>query len=186
MTPVAVQPKVLEWALVRSGSRSALKKRFPRLADWLTGTAKPSLRQLEEFAKASRVPVGYLLLPEPPEEELPIRDLRTFSGRGVRRPSPDLLDVIYLCQRRQAWYQEYAESVGEEPRRFVGSASLRSSPDAVAMEIAQTLDFSVGARRECATWSEALRRFIGQAETAGVLVMASWRWPSRSVRAVGQ
>jgi len=173
MTPVAVQAKVLEWALVRSGSRSALEKRFPRLADWLTGTAKPSLRQLEEFAKASRVPVGYLLLPEPPEEELPIRDLRTFSGRGVRRPSPDLLDVIYLCQRRQAWYQEYAESVGEQARGFVGSVTLKDAPELVASDIASKLGFSVSARRNCSTWSEALRLFIEQAESVGVLVMVS-------------
>lgn len=173
MTAVAVQPSVIKWALERSGSRSALEQRFPRLADWLKGEGKPSLRQLEDFAKASRVPIGYLLLPEPPEEQLPVKDLRTFAGRGVRRASPDLLDVIYLCQRRQAWYQEYAESVGEEPRKFVGSVNVRSSPEAVAKGIADQLGFSVRARRECATWSQALRLFIEQAEAAGVLVMVS-------------
>ncbi|MCC7193278.1 MAG: ImmA/IrrE family metallo-endopeptidase [Phycisphaeraceae bacterium] len=168
-----VQPSVIEWALVRSGARSALEERFPRLVDWLRGDANPSLRQLEDFAKASRVPIGYLLLPEPPEEQLPVKDLRTFAGKGVRRASPDLLDVIYLCQRRQAWYQEYAESVGEEPRKFVGSVNLRSSPDAVAEGIAEKLGFSVSARRDCSTWSEALRLFIEQAEAVGVLVMVS-------------
>lgn len=173
MTAVPVQPSVIEWALTRSGGRSALEERFPRLADWLAGKKRPSLKQLEEFAKASRVPVGYLLLAEPPEEELPIRDLRTFEGRGVRRPSPDLLDVIYLCQRRQAWYQEYAEGTGEEPRGFVGSVSLKNSPESVARSIAEQLGFAVAMRRECTTWGQALRLFIDQAESAGVMVMLS-------------
>ncbi len=32
--------------------------------------------------------------------------------------------MIYLCQRRQAWYQDYAKSIGEDPKTFVGTARL--------------------------------------------------------------
>jgi Zn-dependent peptidase ImmA (M78 family) len=184
MVTVRVQPQLVEWALARSGSRSALEERFPRLTDWLTGRAAPTLRQLEDFARASHVPVGYFFLPEPPEETLPIPDMRTFGGRGVRRPSPDLLDVVFLCQRRQAWYQEYAEAVGIEPRAFVGSASLATDPATAAAAIADTLRFSVSVRRACPTWSEALRLFIDQADAAGVLVMVSGVVGSNSHRAL--
>ena len=128
MVRATVNPNVLQWALIRSGDSAAVQQKFPRLADWMAGRASPSLKQMEDFAKASRVPVGFLFLKEPPEEYLPIADLRTFEGRGVQTPSPDLLDTLYLCQRRQAWYQEYAEETGEEPREFIGSITLRTPP----------------------------------------------------------
>ncbi len=171
---VEVNPKLLEWAIKRAGDRDTyLYERFPRLADWIRGEAQPTLKQLENFAKAAYVSVGYLFLRDPPEEKLPIPDLRTVGSRGVRRPSPDLLDVIYLCQRRQSWYQDYAESVGEEPRRFVGSAKLTNPAEQVAAEMRDQLGFKVEERRKFGTWEEALRQFIAQAEDAGVLVMVS-------------
>lgn len=173
MTDVAVIPEVLEWALIRSGGADALKVKFPRLTAWLAGEAKPSLKQLEAFAQASRVPIGYLLLKEPPEEQLPVSDFRTVAAKGVRRPSPDLLDVLYLCQRRQAWYQEYAETVGESARDFVGSAKLADDTTKVAARIATTIGFDLAARAQASTWTEALRMLVEQAESAGVLVMVS-------------
>jgi Zn-dependent peptidase ImmA (M78 family)/transcriptional regulator with XRE-family HTH domain len=173
MAEVAVIPEVLEWALARAGGAEGLNKKFPKLAAWLAGDARPTLKQLEKFAQASRVPVGYLLLTEPPEEELPVNDFRTVSSRGVRRPSPDLLDVIYLCQRRQAWYQEYAETVGETARQFVGSVKLEDDTTRVAAGIAKTIGFDLAARAQAGTWAEALRMLVEQSESAGVLVMVS-------------
>jgi Zn-dependent peptidase ImmA (M78 family)/transcriptional regulator with XRE-family HTH domain len=174
MIRVQVKPAVWRWALERAGSRAEiLRNRFPRLASWQRGESEPTLKQLEAFANAAHVPFGYLLLPEPPEEELPIPDLRTLGGRGVQRPSPDLLDVVYLCQRRQAWYQDYADAIGEDPRAFIGSARLTTLPDRVATEMRQRLGFTLEQRRQCATWTDALRLFIEQAEEVGILVMVS-------------
>ncbi len=173
MARVDIKSNVLQWALIRSGDSAALQQKFPKLADWLAGRASPSLKQIEDFARASRVPVGFLFLKEPPEEHLPIADLRTFEGRGVQTPTPDLLDTIYLCQRRQAWYQEYAEETGEEPRDFIGSTSLRAPPEKAAARIGSILGFAVADRKACPTWSDALRLFVEKAEAVGVLVMVS-------------
>src|SRR3989304_5812978 len=107
------------------GSES-LAGKFPKLAAWEAGEGRPTLKQLEGFAKATHLPVGYLFLREPPEERVPIPDLRTPGNRHVGHPSPDLLDTIYLCQRRQAWYRDWARSVGEEPLGFVGSGRPRA------------------------------------------------------------
>ena len=174
MTRVPVNPTLLRWARERAGlAQVDLTTKFKKLSEWESGETLPTLKQLEAFARAVHVPFGYLFLPEPPEESLPIPDFRTFAGRAVTRPSPNLLDTIYACQGRQGWYQDFARIAGEPPLDFVGSASLDSSPEIIAARMRERLDFDLTVRRECPTWTDALRLFIHQADEAGVLVMVS-------------
>lgn len=174
MPRIDVKPELLRWARVRAGlSVEDLRKHFAKLDQWERGEAMPTLKQLERFAKAAYVPVGYLFLPEPPEEHVPIPDLRTIRNQEIAHPSPDLLDTIYICQQRQAWYRDYARSVGYEPHDFAGSARRGTPVDQIAEVMRQALDFDLDARRECRTWTEALRHFIEQADELGVLVMCS-------------
>ncbi len=171
---VEVKRELLRWARERAGfDLGALAKRFPQLRDWESGDARPTLKQLEKFAKATYAPIGFLFLPEPPTEHVPIPDLRTVGNRHVERPSPDLLDTVYICQQRQEWYRDFARSEREDPLSFVGSAALTTNVDAAAARIRTTLGFDIDARRRMPTWAEALRHFIGQADAAGVLVMVS-------------
>jgi Zn-dependent peptidase ImmA (M78 family) len=174
MMRVEVKPTLLRWARYRAGlDLDDLAGRFPRLADWESGERHPTIRQLEEFAKATRTPVGYLFLPEPPTERVPIPDFRTIGNRRIEHPSPDLLDTIYLCQQRQEWYRDFARSQGDESLRFVGSATLRNDVQETATLIRDQLGFDLEARRQMPTWTEALRRFIEQADAIGVLVMVN-------------
>src|ERR671922_3000975 len=98
MVQVEVRPELLRWARERAGlDLGVLTHRFPQLVDWERGTERPTLKQLERFAKATHTPVGYLFLEEPPIERIPIPDFRTVGNEHIKRPSPDLLDTIYLC-----------------------------------------------------------------------------------------
>jgi len=175
MERVTVSPELLRWARERAGVMGAdeLMGRFPRLPEWEAGTSKPTLKQLEDFARAVHVPFGYLFLAEPPDEPLPIPDFRTHDGRGVRRASPNLIDMLYACQERQGWYREFSIASRMPEADFVGSANLEQRPEGVAASMAQRLGFELAARANCRTWEEALRLFIGQAEKLGVLVMVS-------------
>ena len=174
MIHAPVNSELLRWARERAGvTQEGLAAKFKKSPEWETGEIQPTLKQLEAFARAVHVPFGYLFLPEPPEESLPIPDFRTFAGRAVTRPSPNLLDTIYACQGRQGWYQDFARIAGEPPLNFVGSASLDSSPEIVAAQMRERLDFDLTVRRECSTWTDALRLFIRQADEAGVLVMVN-------------
>ncbi len=173
MTRVAVQPALFAWARNRARMHEAeLATRFPRLLEWESGDVQPTLRQLEHYAQATRAPLGFFFLPEPPEESLPIPDFRTM-GQGVPRLSADLLDVIYTCQTRQTWYREEALVNSETPLPFVGSVTQDMPPANAAELIREKLSFSVQARSECPTWADALRMFIAQAEQSGVMVMVS-------------
>ena len=174
MIRVDVRPRMLRWARERAGySTDALLRRFPKLVDWEAGKIRPTLKQLEQFARSTHVPVGFLFLPEPPEESVPIPDFRRVAGAEDLSPSPDLLDTIYLCQQRQEWFRDFARSSGEKPLGFVGSVEAGDDVVEVANRIRSTLEFDLEARRRHPTWTDALRGFIGQAEEAGVLVMCS-------------
>ena len=171
---VNVKPGLLRWARERARlDPAALVRRFPKYLEWKGGTARPTFKQLETFARTSRVPVGYFFLPEAPIEEVPIPDFRTVGDSAIARPSPELLDTVYLCQQRQDWYREFAQVEGEEPRPFVGSASVGSDIEATAGHMRSLLGFGLDERRRLPTWTAALRRFGEQAEGLGVLVMIS-------------
>ena len=174
MTRVPVNPELLHWARERSGhARQDLAAKFKKLPEWENGAAQPTLKQLEAFARAVHVPVGYLFLMKPPDEPVPIPDFRTIAGQPVTRPSPNLLDTIYICQERQSWYRDFARVAQQPGLGYVGSATVETPPESVATRIRETLGFDLAARRECPTWTEALRLFIRQADDAGVLVMVS-------------
>ena len=174
MTRVAVKPELLRWACERAGYQPGdLAARFRQLPAWERGEKRPTFKQLEAFAKATHTPFGYLFLPEPPEEPLPIPDFRTVRDAGLRRPTPDLLDVVYLCQHRQDWYRDFARAGGMESLPFVGAVTVNDDVVRTAATMRETLGFDLDARRQMPTWTEALRRFIEQADALGVLVMVS-------------
>ena len=171
---VRVRPELLRWARERAGfSAEALARRIPQLPAWERGEVLPTLKQVEKFAKATYAPVGYLFLAQPPVEAVPIPDFRAPAASRVNRPSPDLLDSIYICQQRQEWYRDFARSEGEDRLHFVGSAELTSSVTEIAARMRAALGFDVEERRRIPTWTDALRRFIDQADLLGVLVMIS-------------
>jgi Zn-dependent peptidase ImmA (M78 family) len=171
---VEVRPAMLSWARERSGlDANALAQRFPKLADWERGERLPTLKQLEDFAHATHAPMGFFFLPEPPAETIPIPDFRTVGSKGVLRPSPDLLDTVYICQQRQEWYREFARSTRSDPLSFVGSVSTKASVEDTAGIIREALGFDIDERKRCPTWTDALRRFIEQIDALGVLVMVT-------------
>ncbi len=174
MTRVDVKPELLRWACARSRiDELELDVRFKDLGAWERGEKAPTLKQLEALAKATHTPIGFFFLPAPPEERIPIADLRTKASRPLGRPSPDLLETLYQCQQRQDWYREFSHWFGEGPRPFVGSVKLRDDPVRTARSMRKTLELSDDARRRLPTWTDALRHLAEQAETAGILVMVS-------------
>lgn len=166
---------MLEWAQERSRvplEDLAGREKLKRLPEWLSGEASPTLKQLEDFAAATYTPIGYLLLPEPPDEGVPITDFRTFGDQAVSRPSADLLDTIYACQQRQEWYRDFARSTRQKEVPFVGSASTNDPAETVAATMRDALDFDL-AQRHFPTWVAALSGLAENAEDVGILVMTN-------------
>ena len=170
-THVAVTQSVLAWALQRADrSYEKTVKKFPKLGAWLSGDALPSLRELEKFASFTHVSLGALIMPEPPDETLPIADMRTRDSKVIERPSGNLLDTIDRYQQFQDWYHDYAREQGAEKLPFLGSASSQDKPHMVAHRVRELLLLD----QITVTTPEQWRRDIVKAlEEVGVLVMMS-------------
>ena len=172
MARVAVSPKVLCWARERAGlSLADLQDKFPRLADWENTSIQPTMRQLQDFAKKTRTPFGFLFLPEPPTMGLPFADFRTVENQRVQGISPELMDTVHLMRRRQAWLREESLEAEAEPLAFVGAASLSDAPAAIGREMRRVLGLLDGWARRVPNWTAAVGELRKTIESVGVMAV---------------
>jgi len=76
-----------------------MRAKFRHWDRWIAGDAHPTFNQAQQFADYTHVPFGMLLLSTPPVEDLPIPDFRVGHAASDE-PGQDLLETIYLSQRR--------------------------------------------------------------------------------------
>lgn len=130
-----------------------------------------SAKRAEKLAHATHTPYGYLFLPAPPQEKLPVPDFRTLDDAPVQRPSPNLLDTIYGMQKRQDWLRDYLIEEGEDPKEFVGKFDLHASPQEVANDMRQRLGLQSGWASRVKSWTDALVQLREHVEGLGILLV---------------
>ena len=177
MTEALVTPDVLTWARRRQGLEiedlAARLNVKPEAVDaWEVGAKRPTFRQAQLFAQKVHVPFGYLYLPEPPLEELPLPDFRTIPGQPPREPSPDLLDLLNDVLGKQQWFRQYRESEGVEAHPFVGRFTSGDSDEAVASDIRHVIGVDT-ARHQASDREGFMRELTRNAERSGIMVMRS-------------
>ena len=170
---ITLQPDVLRWARERAKlqpeelAKKMGVKRHERVLEW-ERDGVISVAQVDKLAKCTYTPLGFLYSKEPPDDRLPIADFRTREGTPP--PSPDLLDTVYLMQRRQGWMRDELIEDGAEPLDFVGAYGLDSRPRHVASAMREALQLPNGWAQAEGTKSDALRRLRSRFDAAGVLV----------------
>ena len=172
---ITLQPEVLRWARERAGLATeelAKKMQAPpeRVTEW-ERSGRLSIGQVDRLAASTYTPLGYLYLPKPPEEPMPIRDFRSRKGDAPTRPSVDLLDTVYQMQRRQNWMRDDLIEGGAEPLNFVGAYSLTDDCAEVAAAMRDALGLAAGWAGEISSWTDALRLLRERLDEAGVLVV---------------
>lgn len=174
MTTASINTDMLTWARVRSGisvpdfaRRCGISEE--RLREWESGERKLTFNQAMRFAEKAHVPFGYLFLAKPPEEVLPIPDLRTLEGQGVQRPSAELLDLVKLMMQRQEWYREYLQQHFAEANPYVGRASYSDSVESIVEDIRACLGVEPHPTR--GKWDDYYRDLVQRIESLGILVM---------------
>ena len=172
MSRVAASPGVLRWARERAGlSVADLQGSFPNLADWEAETIRPTMGELERFAKATGAPFGFFFLPEPPEMPLPFADFRRVEHRRPQGVSPELMDTIHLMGRRQAWLREERIEAEAAPLDFVGSARLADNPATTGQAMRRVLGLADGWAGLVRTWKEAVGQLRNSMEQLGIMAV---------------
>jgi Zn-dependent peptidase ImmA (M78 family) len=162
------------WALDRARlSADDVPEQLKAFPKWLAGESEPTYRQLQKLAGWTHTPLGFFFLAEPPQEIVPIPDFRTLGNRQIAQPSPDLLDTIYQCQKRQDWYREYALAEGLERLAYVGSMPQGTPVKVAADAIREALHWEPEQRDQNRTLGDARRTLISGIEDLGVLVVVN-------------
>jgi Zn-dependent peptidase ImmA (M78 family) len=172
---ITLEPAVLRWARERArlepqtlATKVGVKPE--RVAEW-EESGKISFSQANRLAMKTHTPVGYLYLPAPPEDQLPIPDFRTVGDRPLDAPSPNLLETVQQMQRRQAWMREEMIEQGQQALGFVGSVDSGAEPVEVAARMREALGLDVGWARQQPNWTAALKLLRDHVEAAGILIV---------------
>ncbi len=177
-TEAFINPALLRWARERDRkSLAAAAEGFnvspDRLESWESGDTRPTFRQAQNLAKKFGIPFGYLYLQAPPEESLPLPDLRTLADQPPLPPTPEFSALLNDVLAQHEWYR--AELVAEEadPLPFVGSFTTSDQALVIANAIKSTFSIDNDLRATATGWDDFLRTLVRQVEEQGVLVMRS-------------
>lgn len=172
---IHLEPNVLRWARERARLEPdqlarKVQVKPERVLEW-EESGRISVAQADRVAHHTHTPLGFLYLPEPPEDRLPIPDFRTRRDDEELSPSPDLLETVYLMRRRQAWMRDELIEEGSEPLGFVGAYETSQDPHQVANALRDALHLERDWASRQSTWTDALSHLREQADLAGVLVV---------------
>ncbi len=174
MATAIINTDMLIWARERSGIAApdfAQKCGITeeRLIEWEAGKRSMTFVQAMKYADKSHIPFGYLFLDKPPADELPIPDLRTIDGRGVNRPSSELLDLIKLMLQRREWFKDYLKEQLSAPNKIIGRCSINDSISFIVNDMKAQLGVAVHPNR--GSWEDYYRDLVQRIESLGILVM---------------
>jgi len=168
---VNVNVNMLTWAIDRAGYElQTFIKKFPEVQPWLEGEKKPTVKQLEDFSKKVYLPFGYLFLPEPPREQLPIPFFRS-NGNRTEKVSINVYDTILLMEQRQDWLRNYLKDNDFKPLEFVGKYRNSTNIKAIAEDIRNTLNLDENWASQFRTWQEAKDHLVLHIEDKGIITV---------------
>ena len=171
-----INPKILVWARKRIGlteesfAKKMNIKNSKKIEEWEIGQSRPTFKQAQTIARITNIPFGYLFLEKPPEEMLPIPDLRTVNNDRRRELSVDAKELIGQVIARQEWYKDYLLKLEVEKLPFVGKFSLDSSIIEIVEDIRNTIKVELPTK---GSWEDYYRDLIKGAENSRILVMRS-------------
>ena len=170
-TELNINSNMFTWAIARAGyDLSDFATKFPKIQDWVDQKKKPTVKQLEAFSKKVHLPFGYLFLPEPPKESLPIPFFRTNNG-GQNNVSVNIYDTILLMQQRQDWLREYLIENDFQPLPFVGKFRNSQNHNEIVADIRNTLGLNNEWASSVKTWQEALDHLSQKIEDIGITIV---------------
>lgn len=165
-----INKKLIEWAIVRNGnSLEEFYAQNPNVESWIKGEKFPTVKQLENFTHKVHVPFGYMFLPQPPNETIPLPFFRTGRNR-TNKVSLNVFHTVQIIQDRQNWLSEYLEELNFPELDFVGKFSVNDDYLYIVNDIRNVIKLELDWANKCNTWEEALDYLTVKIEEAGIIV----------------
>ncbi len=114
-----VSAEVITWARERLGysldELAEKRKDFKKVAEWESGEARPTYRQLEKLASELWLPVAVFFFPEPPETPKIEETFRTLGSEQFDEVPPSIRKLLYKARAFQVGLSELSD--GRNPAR---------------------------------------------------------------------
>ena len=168
---IDVQPAVLDWVIQKTQFENVGSNVAESLAQWRSGSKKPTFRQLEDMSRKTHIPFGYFFLHTPPKEDFGLVEYRTVDSEAIKHPSRNLIDTVSAMQRVQDWMEDYCKENEFDPLPFVGrfpsGGDVRTIVEDIRKELELDIDWFKG-RKDAHASFQFLRERITE---SGVMVM---------------
>ena len=165
-----INKEIIEWAIIRNGnSLEEFYAQNPNVESWIKGEKNPTVKQLENFTHKVHVPFGYMFLPKPPNETIPLPFFRT-GKKNTNKVSLNVFHTIQIIQDRQNWLTEYLEELNFPDLDFVGKYSIKNSYIEIVNDIRNVLKLELDWASRHNKWEEALDYLTNKIEEAGIIV----------------
>ena len=170
-----VTQPVLDWVVAQTQDEPVNDATLLRLHAWKEGKAVPTLRQIEEVSKKTKIPFGYFFLQKPPREDFPLIEYRTIDSGNVPAPSRNLHDIVFNMEQAQDWMSRYAQDNGYDPVACVGRCSPASGVSAVVTDIREMLGLQEGwfRAKKAQRPDDAFKYLRRKLEACRIMVMMS-------------
>lgn len=165
-----INKEIIEWAIIRNGnSLEEFYAQNPNVESWIKGEKNPTVKQLENFTHKVHVPFGYMFLPKPPNETIPLPFFRT-GKKNTNKVSLNVFHTIQIIQDRQNWLTEYLEELNFPDLDFVGKYSIKNSYIEIVNDIRNVLKLELDWASRHNKWEEALDYLTNKIEEVGIIV----------------
>lgn len=161
---------MVKWAVTRAGHElSTYLIENPMVDAWLVGSKKPTVKQLERFARQLHLPYNYLFLKTPPVERLNFPFFR-IGKRRTRSVPLNVYDAVRIVRKRQEWLSAYLAREGFDPLDLVGKCRFTSPVAEMVKDIRKALHLSDSWTGEHYSCQQAINYLALQIEEAGIVL----------------
>lgn len=172
MARLAINPKVLSWAIADSGSdvsavAVATGRDMPVVQGWLAGTQPMYKGDLEKLAKHLGRPPQFFFLPTPPQQQQAAVNRRAALSDGNEATTQEIIAVrsIGRLQSISRWSVEHSV----DPRS-VAFPKIDSGPAAFAESVKSWLKWDTSAQIKATSKSAVFKMLRSAFEETGILV----------------
>ena len=180
MNPQAqVTPQVLSWARESAGFTTAeivekiqqKKVDWETVANWESGSDKPTYSQLEKLAHIYRRPVALFFLPAPPQEDDIVKNFRSLPEQYAKSLPPAIRFMVRRAVVKQLNLEElYADALPKATINTVDMAKVNEEATKLAREFRERLSITLAEQKRWRDTSTALKRWRAEIEALGIWI----------------